>query len=159
LDAHVGGATAQQLDLADLIAKRLPLIIGVVVALSILLLMIALRSVVAPLQAAVVNLAVCAAYGIVTAVFQDGLGDGDRTQRNDTYQLVRADDEVRDSVRALDGLPGVLLSRMREEIDAGASARQAVIRGLAGTGKVIGAARSDHGRGVRQLHPQRRPDG
>jgi hypothetical protein len=34
----------RQLDLADLIAKRLPLIIGVVVALSMLLLLIAFRS-------------------------------------------------------------------------------------------------------------------
>jgi RND superfamily putative drug exporter len=33
-----------------------------------------------------------------------------------------------------------LLSRVREEIDAGKSARQAVIDGLAGTGKVIGSA-------------------
>ena len=33
-----------------------------------------------------------------------------------------------------------LLSRVREEIDAGKSARQAVIDGLAGTGKVIASA-------------------
>ena len=32
VDAHVGGSTAQQLDLADLIGRRLPLIIAVVVA-------------------------------------------------------------------------------------------------------------------------------
>ena len=37
VDAHVGGSTAQQLDLAHLIAQRLPLIIGVVVALSMLI--------------------------------------------------------------------------------------------------------------------------
>ena len=75
VDAHVGGSTAQQLDLAELIGERLPLIIGVVVALSMLLLMLAFRTVVAPLQAALVNLlAVGAAYGIVTAVFQEGIG-------------------------------------------------------------------------------------
>ena len=40
-----------------------------------LLLLIAFRSAIAPIQAAFVNLlAVGAAYGIVTAVFQDGLG-------------------------------------------------------------------------------------
>ena len=75
VEASVGGSTAQQLDLADLIAKRLPLIIAVVVGLSMLLLLIAFRSVVAPLQAALVNLlSVGAAYGIVTALFQEGHG-------------------------------------------------------------------------------------
>ena len=75
VDAHVGGSTAQLLDLADLIGKRLPLIIAVVVGLSMLLLLIAFRSVVAPLQAALVNLlSVGAAYGIVTALFQEGHG-------------------------------------------------------------------------------------
>ncbi|HKH18167.1 MAG TPA: MMPL family transporter, partial [Solirubrobacteraceae bacterium] len=41
VDANVGGSTAQQLDLADLIGKRLPLIIAVVVGLSMVLLLIA----------------------------------------------------------------------------------------------------------------------
>ena len=45
VDANVGGSTAQQLDLADLIGKRLPLIIAVVVGLSMLLLLVAFRSV------------------------------------------------------------------------------------------------------------------
>jgi RND superfamily putative drug exporter len=142
LDAHVGGATAQQLDLADLIAKRLPLIIGVVVALSILLLMIALRSVVAPLQAAVVNLlAVGAAYGVVTAVFQEGFG-ATAIGLNGAIPIVSFVPMMMFAI--LFGLSMdyqvFLLSRVREEIDAGASARQAVIKGLAGTGKVIGAA-------------------
>ena len=142
VDAHVGGSTAQLLDLADLIGRRLPLIIAVVVGLSMLLLLIAFRSVVAPVQAALVNLlSVGAAYGIVTALFQEGHGA---------------------SVIGLDGaIPVVsyvpmmlfailfglamdyqvfLLSRVREEVDLGRSPRQAVIAGLAGTGKVIASA-------------------
>jgi RND superfamily putative drug exporter len=141
-DAHVGGSTAQQLDLADLIGKRLPLIIGVVVGLSMLLLLIAFRSVVAPIQAAFVNLlAVGAAYGVVTGVFQDGLGataiglDGAIPVVSYVPMMLFA---------ILFGLAMdyqvFLLSRVREEIDAGKSARQAVIDGLAGTGKVIASA-------------------
>jgi len=141
-DAHVGGSTAQQLDLADLIGKRLPLIIGVVVGLSMLLLLIAFRSVVAPIQAAFVNLlAVGAAYGIVTGVFQEGLGattiglDGAIPVVSYVPMMLFA---------ILFGLAMdyqvFLLSRVREEIDAGKSARRAVIDGLAGTGKVIGSA-------------------
>jgi putative drug exporter of the RND superfamily len=141
-DAHVGGSTAQQLDLADLIGKRLPLIIGVVVGLSMLLLLIAFRSVVAPIQAAFVNLlAVGAAYGVVTGVFQEGLGataiglDGAIPVVSYVPMMLFA---------ILFGLAMdyqvFLLSRVREEIDAGKSARQAVIDGLAGTGKVIASA-------------------
>jgi len=142
VEAHVGGSTAQQLDLADLIAERLPLIIAVVVGLSMLLLLIAFRSAVAPLQAALVNLlAVGAAYGIVTAVFQMGHGataiglDGSIPIVSYVPMMMFA---------ILFGLAMdyqvFLLSRVREEIDAGKSARQAVIDGLAGTGKVIASA-------------------
>ena len=142
VDAHVGGSTAQLLDLADLIGDRLPLIIGVVVALSMLLLMIAFRTVVAPLQAALVNLlAVGAAYGIVTAVFQEGFGvtaiglDGAIPIVSYVPMMMFA---------ILFGLSMdyqvFLLSRVREEVAAGRSARQAVVDGLAGTGKVIASA-------------------
>jgi putative drug exporter of the RND superfamily len=141
-DANVGGSTAQLLDLADLIGKRLPLIIAVVVGLSMLLLLIAFRSVVAPLQAAFVNLlAVGAAYGLLTAVFQDGHGvtaiglDGAIPIVSYVPMMMFA---------ILFGLAMdyqvFLLSRVREEVDAGKSPRQAVIAGLAGTGKVIASA-------------------
>jgi RND superfamily putative drug exporter len=141
-DAHVGGSTAQLLDLADLIGRRLPLIIAVVVGLSMLLLLIAFRSVVAPIQAAAVNLlAVGAAYGIVTGVFQEGIGatgiglDGSIPVVSYVPMMLFA---------ILFGLAMdyqvFLLSRVREEIDAGKSARRAVIDGLAGTGKVIASA-------------------
>jgi len=142
VEAHVGGSTAQQLDLAGLIGDRLPLIIGVVVALSVLLLMLAFRTVVAPLQAAVVNLlAVGAAYGIVTAVFQNGTGvtaiglDGAIPIVSYVPMMMFA---------ILFGLSMdyqvFLLSRVREEISAGKSPRRAVVAGLAGTGKVIASA-------------------
>jgi RND superfamily putative drug exporter len=142
VDAHVGGSTAQLLDLADLIGKRLPLIIAVVVGLSMLLLLVAFRSAVAPLQAALVNLlAVGAAYGIVTAVFQEGHGataiglDGSIPIVSYVPMMMFA---------ILFGLAMdyqvFLLSRVREEIDAGKSARRAVVDGLAGTGKVIASA-------------------
>jgi RND superfamily putative drug exporter len=142
VDAHVGGSTAQQLDMAELIGDRLPLIIGVVVALSVILLLIAFRTVIAPLQAALVNLlAVGAAYGVVTAVFQDGLGvtaiglDGAIPIVSYVPMMMFA---------ILFGLSMdyqvFLLSRVREEIDAGKSPRQAVVDGLAGTGKVIASA-------------------
>jgi putative drug exporter of the RND superfamily len=142
VDAHVGGSTAQQLDLADLIGKRLPLIIAVVVGLSMALLLVAFRSVVVPLQAALVNLlAVGAAYGIVTAVFQDGHG-ASAIGLDGAIPIVSYVPMMMFAI--LFGLAMdyqvFLLSRVREEIDAGKSPREAVVAGLAGTGKVIASA-------------------
>jgi putative drug exporter of the RND superfamily len=142
VDAHVGGSTAQQLDLADQIAKRLPLIIAVVVGLSMLLLLIAFRSAVAPLQAAFVNLlSVGGAYGIVTAVFQEGHG-ASAIGLGGAIPIVSYVPMMMFAI--LFGLSMdyqvFLLSRVREEIDAGKSPRRAVIDGLAGTGKVIASA-------------------
>jgi putative drug exporter of the RND superfamily len=142
VDAHVGGSTAQQLDLADLIGQRLPLIIAVVVGLSMLLLLVAFRSAIVPVQAAVVNLlAVGAAYGIVTAVFQEGNG-ASAIGLDGAIPIVSYVPMMMFAI--LFGLAMdyqvFLVSRVREEIDAGKSPRQAVIDGLAGTGKVIASA-------------------
>ena len=142
VDAHVGGSTAQLLDLADLIGERLPVIIAVVVGLSMLLLLIAFRSVVAPIQAALVNLlSVGAAYGILTAVFQEGNG-ATAVGLDGAIPIVSYVPMMMFAI--LFGLAMdyqvFLLSRVREEVDAGKSPRQAVIAGLAGTGKVIASA-------------------
>ena len=73
LRAYVGGITAGYVDLATRISAKLPLQIGVVIALSFVLLILAFRTVVVPAQAAVMNLlSIAAAYGVLTAVFQFG---------------------------------------------------------------------------------------
>jgi uncharacterized membrane protein YdfJ with MMPL/SSD domain len=73
--AFVGGSTAGNVDLAAEIASRLPLVIGTILIFSMLVLLVAFRSVLIPLQAAITNfLAAMAAFGIVTAVFQWGWG-------------------------------------------------------------------------------------
>jgi RND superfamily putative drug exporter len=75
LAAYVGGQTAGYIDLGDRISERLPLVIATVIVLSFLLLLIAFRSIVVPLTAALMNLlSVGAAYGILTFVFQEGHG-------------------------------------------------------------------------------------
>src|SRR5262249_31755283 len=63
---HVGGATATAIDSSSNIAKRIPLLIAGVVALSMLLLLLAFRSIAIPLPAAVINLvSVGAGSGVV----------------------------------------------------------------------------------------------
>jgi RND superfamily putative drug exporter len=73
LKVYVGGVTAGSVDFATTLGHKLPLFIGVVVLLSALLLMIVFRSLVIPLQAAVMNLlSIGASLGVIVAIFQWG---------------------------------------------------------------------------------------
>jgi RND superfamily putative drug exporter len=73
LTVYVGGVTAGSVDFAKTLGQKLPLFIGVVVLLSALLLMIVFRSLVIPLQAAVMNLlSIGASLGVIVAIFQWG---------------------------------------------------------------------------------------
>lgn len=72
---YVGGFTPTTVDLYAQISDKTPLFIGIVIALAFILLMIAYRSLVIPLKAAIMNLiSITAAYGVVTAVFVWGWG-------------------------------------------------------------------------------------
>ncbi|MFE5394102.1 MMPL family transporter [Streptomyces sp. NPDC056568] len=72
---YVTGTTASQVDFRDLVAQRLPLIIGVVVALAFLIILAVFRGLLVALKAAVLNvLSIAASYGVVVAVFQWGWG-------------------------------------------------------------------------------------
>ena len=75
LQVYVGGATAIFQDFAKVLTDKLPLFLGVVIVLGFLLLMLAFRSVLVPLTAAVMNvLAAAASFGVIVAIFQWGWG-------------------------------------------------------------------------------------
>lgn len=72
---YVTGTTAAQVDFRDIVASRLPLIIGVVVALAFLIILTVFRGLLVALKAAALNvLSIAASYGVVVAVFQWGWG-------------------------------------------------------------------------------------
>ncbi|MFI6271820.1 MMPL family transporter [Micromonospora zamorensis] len=139
---EVTGVTAVFVDIADLLAERLWLVVGVVVGMSLILLTIVFRSILVPLKAALVNLlSVAATYGVLTAVFQWGWGSG----------LLGVDHPVPVSTwvplllfAVLFGLSMdyevFLLSRIREEWLATGDPFQSVVRGLAATARTITAA-------------------
>jgi RND superfamily putative drug exporter len=139
LTAYVGGATAINEDLSTTVADRLPLFISVVIGLSVLLLMAAFRSLWIPLVSAAFNLlSVAAAYGVITAVFQKGIG----------ASLIGVDSGVPIisfiPVMVFAILFGLsmdynvfLLSRVHEAFNEGDSPRESVIHGLARIGKVV----------------------
>jgi putative drug exporter of the RND superfamily len=72
---YVYGETAVFTDFTHVLATKMPLFIGAVVLLSFLLLMIAFRSLLVPLTAALMNLfAAGASFGVIVAIFQWGWG-------------------------------------------------------------------------------------
>jgi RND superfamily putative drug exporter len=69
----IGGSTATGVDFSHVLSSKLPLFIGIVVALSALLLLVVFRSLLIPLQGAAMNLlSIGASLGIVQAIFQRG---------------------------------------------------------------------------------------
>ncbi|GAA4947307.1 hypothetical protein GCM10023238_12070 [Streptomyces heliomycini] len=67
--------TAVSKDFATVTGERLPLFIGTIIGLGFLLLLLAFRSLVVPLTAAVMNLlAAAASFGVLVAIFQWGYG-------------------------------------------------------------------------------------
>ena len=72
---YVGGPTALNADFFDLVDRYTPITFAFVLGFSFLLLLLIFRSIVVPLKSIVMNLlSVGAAYGVVTAVFQNGWG-------------------------------------------------------------------------------------
>ncbi|MFI1976019.1 MMPL family transporter [Streptomyces wedmorensis] len=142
LQVHVGGVTASYDDFAEIIVGKLPLFVGVVIALGCLLLLLAFRSIGIPLKAAAMNVAaVAAAFGIVVAIFQWGwgselLGLGSAGPIEPFLPVIM--------VSVLFGLSMdyqvFLVSRMYEEWLETGDNRRAVRVGLAETSRVINSA-------------------
>ncbi|HEU5332928.1 MAG TPA: MMPL family transporter [Actinocrinis sp.] len=75
LNVYVGGGTATYADFASVLSGKLPLFVGLIVALGFVLLVIAFRCLLVPLTAALMNLlAAAASLGVVTAFFEWGWG-------------------------------------------------------------------------------------
>ncbi|MGZ5351069.1 MAG: MMPL family transporter, partial [Actinomycetota bacterium] len=141
LDVAVSGSVAAAVDFSEYLTARLPLFIGVVLALSFLLLMLVFRSLLVPLKAVVMNLlSIGAAYGVATAIFQWGwFGNALNIEPAPIEPFVpmmmfaivfglSMDYEV------------FLLSRIREEYVRSGDSRLSVADGLAATARVISAA-------------------
>lgn len=142
MTADVGGTTAGYIDLASRISQKLPLVIGVVLLLSFILLTLAFRSLLVPLKAVTMNLlSIGAAFGIVTFVFR----------HHWSATLVGLDG----SVPIVSFVPLMmfailfglsmdyevfLMTHTRERWQATGDPHEAVVDGLAGTARVITSA-------------------
>lgn len=138
-----GGLAAFNADYEDAVNGRFGVIAGLILAATFLAMALALRSVLVPLKALVLNLlSVGAAFGVLTLVFQEGRGgalfglDAPMGAVFATLPVVvfcvvfglSMDYEV------------FLVTRVREERLAGRGEREAVVEGVAATGPVITSA-------------------
>jgi putative drug exporter of the RND superfamily len=138
---YVGGYTASQVDFARVLGGKLPLFIAAVIALSALLLLVVFRSLLIPLQAALMNLlSIGAALGVVQAVFERGWGAG-------LLGVTRSPVEAFIPVIVFAIVFGLsmdyevfLVSRIHEEWRRGGNHSAAIRNGLAHTSRVITAA-------------------
>ncbi|SNR97312.1 MMPL family transporter [Actinomadura mexicana] len=72
---YLGGENPAIIDIAATVGDRMPTVVVAVVGVALLLLVIAFRSVIVPVKAALMNLlSIGASFGVVTAVFQWGWG-------------------------------------------------------------------------------------
>ncbi len=137
----VGGFTAGSIDFSHVLAGKLPLFIGIVVVLSALLLFVIFRSLVIPVQAALMNLlSIGGAIGVTVLVFQEGwLASVIGVEKGPVEPWIPVlmfavvfglsmDYEV------------FLISRIREQWIRKRDASEAVADGIALTGRVITAA-------------------
>jgi RND superfamily putative drug exporter len=142
-DFTIGGPDAQDRDLTEAIYAAFPIMLVLIAAITFVLLARALRSLLLPLKAIVLNvLSVAAAFGIVVLVWQDGHG-------SELIGGVPATGTITNWVPLaifafLYGLSMdyevFILARMREEYDRTGSTDEAVIAGLGRTGRLVTSA-------------------
>ena len=141
-DVAVTGSSAQLVDTKAALFDRLPLALAIIAGITFVLLFLLFGSVVIPLKALVLNvLSLSATFGAMVWIFQEGhlagpldftaTGTLDATTPILMFCVafgLSMDYEV------------FLLSRIKEEHDAGADDRRAVALGLERTGRIVTAA-------------------
>ncbi|MCO5227834.1 MAG: MMPL family transporter [Thermomicrobiales bacterium] len=142
LRVHITGQSAGENDMLHHLQERTPLVFAFVLGLSFVLLLLAFRSVVVPLQAILFNvLSVGAAWGIMVGVFSEGIGR-DLLGYNSS-EIV----EMWLPILMFCVLFGLsmdyhvfIVSRIREHYDISHDNHESVAVGLRSTGKIITGA-------------------
>jgi putative drug exporter of the RND superfamily len=140
--ALVGGAAAEARDLESALARRIPLVYGVVLAVGFLLLLLVVRAPIAAAAAVLMNLlATAAAFGVAKLVFQDGHGEAMLGFSSQGFVDAWAPIFffALNFALAMD-YTVFLLSSIRQELDQTGDPRAGLVDGLAGSGRVINAA-------------------
>ncbi|MEU5876639.1 MMPL family transporter [Spirillospora sp. NPDC047279] len=139
---YLGGENPAIIDLADTVGERMLTVVVAVVGVALILLVIAFRSIIVPIKAALMNLlSIGASFGVVTAVFQWGWG----------IQLLGIDQ----AIPIMSFVPlfmfalifGLsmdyevfLLSRIKEEYEKSGDPHESVVVGIGATARLITSA-------------------
>ncbi|HEX6460874.1 MAG TPA: MMPL family transporter [Thermoleophilaceae bacterium] len=141
--AVVGGSAAEAHDLKAALSGKTPLVIGVVLGLSFLLLMLALQApVIAALGVLTNLLATAAAFGIAKWIFQDGVGHALLGFESQGFLDAWAPVFFFAMIFAIsmDYTVFLLASAKERWEHSGGNAREAMVGGMAQSGRVIFAA-------------------
>jgi putative drug exporter of the RND superfamily len=140
---QVGGSAAEDIDFVDAVYGSTPAVVAVIVLVTVVLLMRALRSMVLPIKALVLNvLSIGAAYGITVLIWQhgwltDALFGREPSGAITTWLPIAV-------FAFLFGLSMdyelFILSRMREEYDRTGSTAGAIVDGFSYTGRLVTSA-------------------
>ncbi len=138
----LGGAASQNRDFNDTVARNLPRVIAIVMALTFLVLVILFRSLLLPLKAVVMTLlSALSSYGVLVIVFQWGLGDGLLGFEHLGHVTSWVPPFLFSILFGLSmDYEVFLLTRVREHYDLHGDDRAAVAWGLSRSGGVITAA-------------------
>jgi RND superfamily putative drug exporter len=138
----IGGAAAENHDLERALARATPLVIGVVLTLGFMLLLLALQAPVIAAVGVLTNLlATGAAFGVARIVFQDGHGAGLLGFEGQGFLDAWGPVFFFAMIFAISmDYTVFLLSSAKEHYDRSGDHREAMVGGLAHSGRVIFAA-------------------
>ena len=141
-ESGVTGLTARWLDGKDEINSKLPLVFAFVLVLAFALMLFAFRSLVIAAKAVALNLlSVGAAYGVLVAVFQHGIGKGVFGFSSTAGILPEVPLLLFVILFGLSMDYHVfILSRIREAVQRGASTEDAIAHGIKSTAGVVTSA-------------------
>ena len=142
VELRVSGNTARFIDQKRSLVDHLPVVAGISVAVTLLLLFLLTGSVVLPLITIVMNgLTLAAVLGIMTLGFQDGWLDGALSYTGPgAIELITMALVFAITFGLATDYAVLVLARIKEQHELGASTREAVAIGIGRTGRVISAA-------------------
>jgi RND superfamily putative drug exporter len=142
--SRVGGSAAEAHDLERALAGRMPLVYALVLSVGFILLLIVVRAPLAAGAAVLLNLlATAAAFGAAKLIFQDGVGAAVLGFKSQGFVDAWAPVFFfcLSFALAMD-YTVFLLTSVRHEFERTGDAREALVEGLARSGRVINAAGS-----------------
>ncbi|MDP4672013.1 MAG: MMPL family transporter [Solirubrobacteraceae bacterium] len=138
----VGGAVAENHDLESLLSAKTPIVIGVIMVLGFILLLVALQApIIAAVGVLISLLATGAAFGAAKLIFQDGIGSGLLGFESQGFLDAWGPVFFFAMIFAISmDYTVFLLSSAKEHWDHSHNAHEAMVGGLAHSGRVIFAA-------------------